>query len=139
MTLSQSNKTLSSEAALDPTDPQLLDSMKKKYLDPKIRGEDNNKQLIFLVCASAFTKNPLSAIVKGPSGAGKSWLVNRVLDVFRKMGVVIEFSRVTGAYLDNMANKDRPRRPDSKDPDYESKLAEYEEQRKKPRTIDLTG
>ena len=85
-------------------DTNLLDSIKTSYLDPKIRGEDKNKQLLFLVCASIFTKNPLSAIVKGPSGAGKSWLVNRILDVFRKMGVVIEFSRVTAAFLDNMAN-----------------------------------
>ncbi len=128
-----------SQPALDPTDPALLLNIKRIYLDPKISGEEKNKQVIFLVCASAFTKRPLSCIIKGPSGAGKSWLVNRVLEAFRKMGCVIEFSRITGAYLDNMANKDKPRHPNTKDPDYESKLAEYEEQRKKLRSIDLTG
>ena len=71
-------------------------------MDPKITGEHDSKQLLFLICASARTRNPLSAIVKGPSGAGKSHLVNRVLDPFRKMGIVIEFSRITGAYLEDL-------------------------------------
>ncbi len=125
----------------DPSlqDPNLLDSIKEKYLDPKITGENKNKQLLFLVSASAFTQRPLSTIVKGPSAAGKSHLVNRVLDVFRKMGIVIEFSRITPAFLENMANKDRPRHPNPKAPDYEAKLEEYERERKKPRSIDLTG
>ncbi len=125
--------------SLDPEDPGLLEAIKTGYLDRKIRGEDKNKLLLFLLCASAFTKNPLSAIVKGRSSAGKSHLVNRVLDVFRKMGIVIEFSRITGAYLENMASKDRPRHPNPKDPDYEAKLEEYESQQRKPRSIDLTG
>src|SRR2546426_1268543 len=130
-----SNATMS----IDPKHSNLLDFIKENYLDPTIIGEDNNKQLLFLICCSAFTDNPLSAIVKGPSGAGKSHLVNRVLDLFRKLGVVIEYSRITGAYLENMATKDRPRHPNPKDPDYERKLADYELERRKPRSINLTG
>src|SRR2546427_2983554 len=92
--------------SVDPKDPNLLGFIKEKYLDPEITGEDNQKLLLFLVACSCVTSNPLSCIVKGPSGAGKSHLVNRVLDPFRKMGHVIEFSRITPAYLENMAKKD---------------------------------
>ncbi len=77
--------------------------------------------------------------MKGPTAAGKSWLVNRVLDIFRELGVVIEFSRITPAFLENMASKEKPKHPNLKDPDYEAKLAEYEVERKKPRSVDLTG
>jgi hypothetical protein len=127
-------------AALDAKDPKLLDIIKQNYLDPQISGEDENKQLLFLVCASAFTKNPLSAIVKGPSGAGKSHLVNRVLDIFRRMGIVTEYTRITGAYLENMAKskltpKPVMRKEVSKE-EYEDQLKAWREQ---PRRIDLTG
>lgn len=132
-----SDKT--STPAVEPKDPNLLDFIKKTYLDPKIIGEDNNKLLLFLICCSTFTANPLSAIVKGPSAAGKSHLVNRVLDIFRELGVVIEFSRITPAFLENMASKEKPKHPNPKDPDYETKLAEYETEIKKPRSIDLSG
>ncbi len=132
------------EPALNPNDSNLLDSIKRNHLNPKISGEDNNKQLLFLVCASAFTKNPLSAIIKGPSGAGKSHLVNRVLDVFRKMGIVIEFSRITGAYLENMAKRENPvtkpeRRKEDTAAQYEERYNLYREELRKPRRIDLTG
>src|SRR5437016_4438860 len=88
---------------LDSQDPDLLQRIKTQYLDRNIAGEDNNKLLLFLVCLSASTKRPLSAVVKGVTGAGKSRIVNRVLDIFRRMDAVLEFSRITGAYLENMA------------------------------------
>ena len=94
------------KVSVDPKDANLLDFIKTRYLDPVTTGEDNNKLLLFLICCSCVTQNPLSAIVKGPSGTGKSHLANRVLDVFRKTGHVIEFSRITPAYLENMAKKD---------------------------------
>src|SRR6266480_2311986 len=94
------------KVSVDPKDPNLLDFIKTRFLDPVTTGEDNNKLLLFLICCSCVTENPLSAIVKGPSGTGKSHLANRVLDVFRKTGHVIEFSRITPAYLENMAKKD---------------------------------
>lgn len=124
---------------IDPKDPNLLEFIKQTYLDPKIIGEEVNKLLLFLIACSTLTLNPLSAIVKGPSAAGKSHLVNRVLDIFRELGIVIEFSRITPAFLENMASKDKPSRPNPKDPDYERKLVDYEEHVKKPRTVDLTG
>jgi len=127
------------KVTVDPRDPNLLDYIQRAYLDAKIIGEDVNKLLIFLICCSTFTSNPLSAIVKGPSAAGKSHLVNRVLDIFRELGIVIEFSRITPAFLENMASKDKPKHPNPKEPDYETKLAEYEREIKKPRTVDLTG
>ncbi len=128
-----------SQLGFDPKSPSILQTIREEYLDREIVGEDASKQLLFLICCSTFTRNPLSAVVKGLTGVGKSNLVNRVLDIFRRLGIVIEFSRITGAYLENMASRDRPRRPNPKDPDYETKFAEYEEQRKKPRSIDLTS
>ena len=93
------------KVSVDPKDPNLLDFIKTRFLDPVTTGEDNNKLLLFLICCSCVTENPLSAIMKGPSGTGKSHLANRVLDVFRKTGHVIEFSRITPAYLENMAKQ----------------------------------
>src|SRR5207249_10558298 len=99
------------KVSVDPKDPKLLDFINKNYLEPKIIGEEANKQLLFLIGSSTFTQNPLSAIVKGPSAAGKSHLVNRVLDIFRELGVVIEFSRITPAFLENMAAKNNAKKP----------------------------
>ena len=75
----------------------------KQFLDTEIVGEDDNKQILFLVCLSSLTKNPLSCVVKGLSSGGKSRTVNKVLDIFRDLGMVIEFSRITPAFLENMA------------------------------------
>jgi hypothetical protein len=79
--------------------------------------------------------------VKGPSAAGKSHLVNRVLDIFRELGVVIEFSRITPAYLENMAKENlavpKPvMRKEITREEYEDQLKRYREQ---PRIADLTG
>jgi predicted GTPase len=81
---------------MSASDPNLLQRIQTDYLDRTIAGEDKNKLLLFLVCLSASTKRPLSAVVKGVTGAGKSRIVNRVLDIFRRMNSVIEFSRITG-------------------------------------------
>src|SRR6266849_474300 len=129
------------ERVLDSQDPDLLQRIRVEYLDRTIAGEDKNKLLLFLVCLSASTKRPLSAVVKGVTGAGKSRIVNRVLDPFRRMGVVIEFSRITGAYLENMAKsqsttpKPVARKEISKE-EYEAQLKAWREQ---PRRIDLSG
>src|SRR5438445_11617364 len=79
----------------------------KEFLDREIIGEDDNKQILFLVCLSSLTKNPLSCVVKGLSSGGKSRTVNKVLDIFRDVGMVIEFSRITPAFLENMAKGKR--------------------------------
>jgi hypothetical protein len=98
---------------------------------------------LFLVCCSAFTKNPLSAIVKGSSGAGKSHLVNTTLRVFRRMGCVIEFSRITSAYLENMPKWNMAaklvRMTGESSDSYNQRYELYRDERKKTRSIDLTG
>ncbi|HZY95349.1 MAG TPA: hypothetical protein VFE98_10930 [Candidatus Bathyarchaeia archaeon] len=125
---------------LDSKDPNLLQRIQTEYLDRKIAGEDTNKVLLFLVCLSAFTKGPLSAVVKGVTGAGKSRIVNRVLDIFRRMGVVIEFSRITGAYLENMAKSQATSKPVMrKEISNEEYVAELKAWREQPRRIDLSG
>lgn len=126
---------------LDSKDPNLLQRIQTEYLDRTIAGEDKNKLLLFLVCLSASTKRPLSAVVKGVTGAGKSRIVNRVLDPFRRMDAVIEFSRISGAYLENMAKskgslpKPVTRKEVSRE-EYEDQLKAWREQ---PRRIDLSG
>ena len=92
------------ETALDPKDPDLLVKI-GQILDRTIRGEKPNKLLLFLICLSSVTDNPLSGVVKGLSSSGKSTLVKSVLEIFRKVGDVMEFSRMTPAYLDNLAKK----------------------------------
>lgn len=78
--------------------------------------------------------------MKARSSSGKSWLVNRVLDLFRPIGVVIEFSRITPAYLENMASKNRAPKPlpekNESDSDYLDRVEKWKNQ---ARTIDLKG
>jgi len=123
---------------VDPTNP--LGYIKRQYLDREVVGEDLNKQLLFLICCSTFTDNPVSAVVKARSSAGKSWLVNRVLDIFRILGIVIEFSRITPTYLENMASRNRPPKPvrtkEESDQEYLERLQRWKSQ---PRTVDLKG
>jgi hypothetical protein len=132
---------LRASISIDPRSPTLLNDIDKILLAPKIRGEQTNRKLLFIICLSTFTHHPLSAIVKGRSAAGKSRLVNTVLDLFRKMGIVIEFSRITGAYLENMAKakssvpKPVMRKEVSRE-EYEDQLKLWREQ---PRRVDLTG
>ncbi len=117
---------------VDRSDP--LGFIKRNYLDRAIIGEDRNKQLLFLICCSTFTDNPLSCIVKARSSAGKSWLVNRVLDLFRPLGNVIEASRMTPAYLENMANKNRDPKPirtkEESDQEYVDRVKAWKSQRR---------
>ena len=128
----------SHKITVDPLDP--LGFIKREYLDLEIVGEDSNKQQVFLGCCSTFTENPLAIVVKARTGSGKSWLVNRVLDIFRQLGVVIEFSRITPSYLENMASKNRPPRPartkEESDQEYLERIQKWKSQ---PRTIDLKG
>ena len=124
----------------DENDLDLLSSIKRQYLDRKIAGEDANKVLLFLVGLSALTKRPLSAVVKGVTGGGKSRVVNRVLDIFRKMGAVIEFSRITGAYLENMAKSQGTPKPVMwKEISQEEYAEELKAWRAQPRKINLSG
>ena len=79
-------------------DPALLYRVKCE-LDRFIVGEDKNKLLLFLICASSYTKFPLSAIITGESSSGKSWLMNNVLRFFDN---VEEYTRITPSAPDRL-------------------------------------
>lgn len=79
-------------------DPALLFKLKQE-LDRYIIGEDESKILLYLICASSFTKFNLSAIITGSSSSGKSWLKKNVLQYF---GNVLSYTRVTGAAPDRL-------------------------------------
>jgi len=79
-------------------DPALLYRVKCQ-LDKDIIGEDKNKLLLFLICASSMTKWPLSAVISGSSSAGKSWLMNNVLKYWDN---VEEYTRITAAAPDRL-------------------------------------
>jgi len=79
-------------------DPSLLFKLKQE-LDRYIIGEDESKLLLYLICASSFTKFNLSAIITGSSSSGKSWLKKNVLQYF---GNVLSYTRVTGAAPDRL-------------------------------------
>jgi predicted transcriptional regulator len=87
------------------SDPELLYKIKCE-LDRSITGEDKNKLLLYLVCASSYTKTlgnskwNLSAIITGSSSAGKSWLLNNVAKYFKN---VEDYTRLTGAAPDRLA------------------------------------
>jgi len=86
-------------------DPALLYKVKCE-LDRSITGEDKNKLLLYLICASSYTKTVgsskwnLSAIITGSSSAGKSWLLNNVAKYFKN---VEDYTRLTGAAPDRLA------------------------------------
>jgi len=126
------------KVTVDPSDP--LGFIKREYLDREIVGEDRNKLLLFLLCCTTFTDNPLSGILQARSSAGKSWLVNRVLDLFRPLGNVIEASRMTPAYLENMASKNREPKPiRTKEESDQEYLERFQKWKRQPRTVDLKG
>jgi len=77
-------------------DPALLYRIKTE-LDKTVIGEDENKLLLYLICASSYTDFNLSAVITGSSSAGKSWLKNNVLKYFAN---VLSFTRMTAAAPD---------------------------------------
>lgn len=78
----------------------------KEDLDHLIVGEDENKLLLFMVCASSCSSRPLGAIITGSSSSGKSTLLNRVLKYFSNVDY---YTRVTGASLDRLERDMRGR------------------------------
>jgi hypothetical protein len=87
---------------LDVMDPNLLVTIDQTWLSKRIAGEENVRKLVFLIGLSAKCKTPLSGVIKAASGTGKSEIVNRALDPFRRLGMVMEYTRITSAYLDNL-------------------------------------
>lgn len=81
-------------------DPTLLFKIKQE-LDRFIIGEDENKVILYLICASSHTQFNLSAIISGASSSGKSWMKNKVLAYF---GNVLSFTRITAAAPDRLGS-----------------------------------
>lgn len=79
--------------------PALLHYIKKD-LDNFVIGEDENKLLLFLVCASSHGYQPLGAVIAGSSSSGKSYLMNQITKAFKSN--TIEFTRMTSASLDRL-------------------------------------
>jgi len=73
----------------------------KIEFDKIITGEDQNKLLLYLICASSYTDFNLSAVITGSSSAGKSWLKNNVLKYFAN---VQSFTRITAAAPDRLGS-----------------------------------
>jgi len=80
------------------SDPAFLFRWKKE-LDRFIIGEDENKLLLTLICASSYTSFNLSAVINGSSSAGKSWLKGKVLRYFQN---VESYTRITRAAPDRL-------------------------------------
>ena len=71
---------------------------------PRLVGEDMNVALLILALASRLNLNRdfwiMGVVLQGESSAGKSYLASQVLEPFRLLGRVEEFTRFTGPYLE---------------------------------------
>ena len=76
----------------------------KNKLDLYIVGEDNNKQLLFLIMVSKDLEDPMHASVEGPSSLGKTTLVERTTEAMPPDSVK-KLSRITPTYLDYIKNQ----------------------------------
>ncbi len=83
-------------------DPALLYKWKCD-LDKYIVGEDKNKLIVVLVCATCKNTRPIALVILGESSAGKSYLVKNVLfPYFDRDDRIIHVSRVTGPALNRL-------------------------------------
>jgi hypothetical protein len=82
--------------------PHNLDDLRALY--PMLVGEDVNVKLALLALASRLNLNRdfwvMGIVVQGESSAGKSYFVDNVLQPFRLLKRVEEFTRFTGAFLE---------------------------------------
>jgi hypothetical protein len=82
--------------------PHTLDDLRALY--PMLVGEDVNVKLALLALASRLNLNRdfwvMGIVVQGESSAGKSYFVDNVLQPFRLLKRVEEFTRFTGAFLE---------------------------------------
>ena len=84
--------------------PQNLDDVRRLF--PQIVGEDDNVKLAILALFSLKLRNPeervMGIIIKAANSAGKSYFAKTILKPLRsvKDDFVLEFTRMTGAYLE---------------------------------------
>lgn len=82
-------------------DPAVLYKIKLD-LDKRIAGEDKNKLTVLVEANTVFSKDPQGAVITGASSAGKSHLLNQTLGYFKKLGLVKDYTRITGASPDRL-------------------------------------
>lgn len=92
------------ERTLDPNDPRLLCKILLLF-QARIVGEARNILALFQALVGSLSGRAFLIVVKGQSAAGKSRLARSVLAPFIRLGLVMEFSRLTGAYLEYLGSR----------------------------------
>lgn len=85
--------------------PETFESLEEiRRCFPKIVGEDVNIYLSILSLASRLNENRdfwiMGIVVQGESSSGKSHFMDNILKPYEAMGLVKEFTRFTGAYME---------------------------------------
>jgi len=89
---------------LDNWWPSDLDEMRRLF--PQIVGENDNVKLLILALFSIKFRDPemriMGALIESVNSSGKSWLAKHILRPLRMISddLVIEFTRLSGAYLE---------------------------------------
>ncbi len=90
--------------SLDPKNPALLGRILFLYHQRKrLTGEDKNILTLFQAFVGAVQGRPAIIPVKGSTRGGKSRLVKTVLPPFKKLGFVLQYSRITPTFLEHLA------------------------------------
>ncbi|MEM2026032.1 MAG: hypothetical protein QXW94_07055, partial [Desulfurococcaceae archaeon] len=75
-----------------------------RRLFPRIVGEDDNVKLMILALFSLKLREPserlMGVIIEASNSAGKSYLAREILKPLRPLDLVLEFTRMTGAFLE---------------------------------------
>ncbi|MEM3921311.1 MAG: hypothetical protein QXG25_00270 [Nitrososphaerota archaeon] len=94
------------EKDIDQWWPRNLDEVRRLF--PNIVGEDDNVKLLILALFSLKLRNPsdrlMGVIIEASNSAGKSHIAREILKPLRPLNLVLEFTRMTGAYLERKFN-----------------------------------
>ncbi|MEM2189738.1 MAG: hypothetical protein QXG35_10490, partial [Nitrososphaerota archaeon] len=82
--------------------PRNMDEVRRLF--PRIVGEDDNVKLMILALFSLKLREPserlMGVIIEASNSAGKSYLAREILKPLRPLDLVLEFTRMTGAFLE---------------------------------------
>ncbi|MEM2689935.1 MAG: hypothetical protein QXI27_04745 [Nitrososphaerota archaeon] len=88
--------------ALDQWWPKDLDEVRRLF--PRIVGEDDNVKLLILSLFSLKLREPserlMGVIIEASNSAGKSHIAREILKPLQELKAVLEFTRMTGAFLE---------------------------------------
>ncbi len=87
---------------LDPHDPAILGRLLCLF-HVRLKGEDRNILSLFQSFVGALSGRPAIIVVKGRTRGGKSRLVKTVIAPYKKIGLVLDYSRVTQTFLEHLA------------------------------------